>query len=245
MGVLSIMKYLMFLFNVLIFIGGICLLAVGIWVVADPYGFQSIVTSNPLLTAGAYIILIVGVVLSLLGFLGCYGAIRENKILLMAFFVLLLAMFIVELVGAILALTYKNQVTEQFFLWELKRNYRGDNATDVISSSWNTIMISMSCCGISGLSNFGNGSLFHELFPTSPWPDACCRRANAVLSDTVLDRTRCMKNEQDFVNPQGCFTTIAKGLQKYINITGAVGLGVLGIEMFAMFFALCLYYNFD
>ncbi|KAJ1139579.1 hypothetical protein NDU88_005948 [Pleurodeles waltl] len=245
MGVLIVMKYLMFVFNVLIFIGGICLLAVGIWVVADPDGFQSIVTSNPLLTTGAFIILMVGVALSLLGFLGCFGAIRENKVLLMAFFVLLLVMFIVELVGTIFALTYKKQITNEYFLWELHKNYRGDNSTDVFSTSWNTIMIAMSCCGISGPDNFGNGSLFHKLYPTTPWPDACCSRNNPVLSDSILNRNHCIQNETGFVNNQGCFPAIAKSLQKYVNLTGAVGLGVLGIEMFAMFFALCLYYNFD
>lgn len=64
-------------------LGGICLLGVGIWIVIDPDGFQNIFTSNPLLSAGGYILLFVGLALSLLGFLGCFGAIRQSKPLLL------------------------------------------------------------------------------------------------------------------------------------------------------------------
>ncbi|XP_075469209.1 tetraspanin-18-like [Ascaphus truei] len=245
MGVLICMKYMMFLFNGLIFMGGICLLGIGIWVVADPDGFQSIVISSPLLSTAGYILLIVGLALSLLGFLGCFGAIRENKPLLLLFFVLILLFFTVELVGVILALTYQKMIREEHFLTELQQYYKGDNSTEVLTQSWNTIMIALSCCGISGVSDFGNRSHFHDMYPSAPWPDACCQRDDPVLSGNILDREKCMQNTPGFTNTQGCFITIARSLKKYISITGAVGLVVLGIEMFAMFLALCLYYNFD
>ncbi|KAG9330260.1 hypothetical protein JZ751_026022 [Albula glossodonta] len=80
---LSCIKYLMFVFNFFIFLGGSFLLGVGIWVLVDPTGFREIVAANPLLFTGAYIILAMGGMLFLLGFLGCCGAIRENKCLLL------------------------------------------------------------------------------------------------------------------------------------------------------------------
>ncbi|XP_077155654.1 tetraspanin-18-like [Ranitomeya variabilis] len=245
MGILLFMKYMMFLFNVLIFLGGICLLGIGIWIVADPDGFQTVFSSNPLLSAGGYILLIVGLALSLLGFLGCFGAIRENRPLLLIFFILILLLFIVELVGIILAFTYQKMIKQEHFLLELQRYYEGDNSSQVFSQSWNTIMIALSCCGISGLNDFDNRSHFHYLYPFAPWPEACCKRDNPVLSGIIKDKRKCMENTPDYTNNQGCFSTIASSLKKYISISGGVGLGVLGVEMFAMFFSLCLYYNFD
>lgn len=53
------------------------------WVLVDPTGFREIVAANPLLFTGVYIILGMGGMLFLLGFLGCCGAIRENKCLLL------------------------------------------------------------------------------------------------------------------------------------------------------------------
>lgn len=64
-------------------LGGSFLLGVGIWVLVDPTGFREIVAANPLLFTGVYAILIMGGMLFLLGFLGCCGAIRENKCLLL------------------------------------------------------------------------------------------------------------------------------------------------------------------
>lgn len=64
-------------------LGGACLLGIGIWVMVDPTGFREIVAANPLLITGAYILLAMGGLLFLLGFLGCCGAVRENKCLLL------------------------------------------------------------------------------------------------------------------------------------------------------------------
>lgn len=64
-------------------LGGACLLGLGIWVMVDPTGFREIVAANPLLITGAYILLAMGGLLFLLGFLGCCGAVRENKCLLL------------------------------------------------------------------------------------------------------------------------------------------------------------------
>eukprot|EP00079_Xenopus_tropicalis_P033527 XP_017947298.1 PREDICTED: tetraspanin-18-like [Xenopus tropicalis] len=146
------------------------------------------------------------------------------------FFVLVLLFFIMELTGVILALSYQKTVKQEQFLVELQRFYKGDNASEVFSQSWNTIMIALSCCGISGLNDFGNRSHFHEMYPSTPWPDACCRRDNPV-SGKILDREKCMQNTPDFTNDQGCFMTIARGLKKYISISGAISSGVLVTEI--------------
>ncbi|NWZ85408.1 TSN18 protein, partial [Poecile atricapillus] len=83
MGVLSCMKYLMFIFNVLVFAGGTCLTGMGVWVATDPAGFQDIVAARAVLSAGAWLLLAVGIALSLLGFLGCCGALRRSRPLLL------------------------------------------------------------------------------------------------------------------------------------------------------------------
>lgn len=51
---------------------------------ADPAGFQDIVATKPLLSASAYLLLAVGIALALLGFLGCCGALRRSRPLLLA-----------------------------------------------------------------------------------------------------------------------------------------------------------------
>jgi len=57
--------------------------SVGVWVAVDPAGFQDIVAAKPVLSVGAYLLLAVGIALSLLGFLGCCGALRRSRPLLL------------------------------------------------------------------------------------------------------------------------------------------------------------------
>lgn len=58
-------------------------MSVGVWVAVDPAGFQDIVAAKPVLSVGAYLLLAVGIALSLLGFLGCCGALRRSRTLLL------------------------------------------------------------------------------------------------------------------------------------------------------------------
>lgn len=55
----------------------------GVWVAVDPAGFQDIVAAKSVLSVGAYLLLAVGIALSLLGFLGCCGALRRSRPLLL------------------------------------------------------------------------------------------------------------------------------------------------------------------
>ena len=58
------------------------MLGTGIWVLVGSNSFRESVSSNPAIFHAVYIIIAVGVLLFLVGFLGCCGAIKENKCLL-------------------------------------------------------------------------------------------------------------------------------------------------------------------
>ncbi|KAM6114479.1 tetraspanin-18-like [Phoenicopterus ruber ruber] len=277
MGVLSCIKYLMFIFNVLVFAGGTCLAGVGVWVAADPAGFQAVVAAKPALSAGAYLLLAAGIALSLLGFLGCCGALRRSRPLLLAsqehsagtggksgselpaawgcsdssvllplqFFILVSLIFVAQLIGALLFLVHWKQIQPEQFLAELRRNYRGDEGAEIFSAAWNALMVTFSCCGVLGPEDFGNGSRFQDLHPGTPWPRACCARDGLLQAGELLGWEQCRERSPGYIHEQGCFSTFSRTLQEYVSVPGTCSLAVLGIEIFAMFFAFCLYYNFD
>ncbi|XP_005986979.1 tetraspanin-18 [Latimeria chalumnae] len=237
---LSCVKYLMFIFNFFIFLGGACLLGVGIWVMVDPTGFREIVAANPLLFTGAYIVLAMGALLFLLGFLGCCGAIRENKCLLLFFFIFILIIFLAELSTAILAFVFREHLTREFFTKELKRHYQG-NDSDVFSATWNSIMITFTCCGVNGAKDFEDSLHFRQKYPSSVVPEACCRRELNSRNGTILSRDECLLGERQYYNSQGCYTEILNSFEAYVYLAGALAIGVLAIELFAMIFAMCLF----
>uniref|UniRef100_A0A8C6IZX2 Tetraspanin n=1 Tax=Melopsittacus undulatus TaxID=13146 RepID=A0A8C6IZX2_MELUD len=217
MGVLSCVKYLMLIFNALVFAGGTSLVAVGLWVAVDPSGFRHIVAANRVLSAGAFLLLALGTALALLGFLGCWGALRRSRALLLGFFILVSIVFVMQLVGAVLFLLHWKQ--PELLLSELRRSYRGDEGAEVFSTAWNTLMVTFSCCGVLGPEDFGNGSCFQELHPGTPWPRVCCTR------DGLL--TRSPSGISLF---QGCFSAFGRTLQHFVSLPGICSLAVLGIE---------------
>ncbi|XP_047631883.1 tetraspanin-18 isoform X1 [Phacochoerus africanus] len=228
---LSCMKYLMFVFNFFIFLGGACLLGVGIWVMVDPTGFREIVAANPLLITGAYILLAMGGLLFLLGFLGCCGAVRENKCLLLFFFLFILIIFLAELSAAILAFIFRENLTREFFTKELTKHYQGNNDTDVFSATWNSVMITFGCCGVNGPEDFKFASVFRLLtLDSDEVPEACCRREPQSRDGVLLSREECLLGRELFLNKQGCYTVILNAFETYVYLAGALAIGVLAIE---------------
>lgn len=63
---------------------------------------------------GCYLLIAVGALMSLLGFLGCCGALRKSQCMLTSFFILLVVVFCGQLACAILA--YTHQVPLLIFL---------------------------------------------------------------------------------------------------------------------------------
>ncbi|XP_028979640.2 tetraspanin-18 isoform X1 [Esox lucius] len=238
---LSCIKYLMFIFNFFIFLGGSFLLGVGVWVLVDPMGFRDIVAANPLLFTGVYIILAMGGMLFLLGFLGCCGAIRENKCLLLFFFMLILIIFLAELAAAILAFIFREHLTREYFTRELKRHYQGHNNTDVFTATWNAIMTTFDCCGVSHPGDFQE-SLFRLLNPDKMVPEVCCQ-GDGHPGDSVdyLSRDECLRGSMVFRYNKGCYTVVVDYFETYIYMAGALAIVVLTIELFAMVFAMCLF----
>ncbi|TWW67612.1 Tetraspanin-18 [Takifugu flavidus] len=232
---LSCMKYLMFIFNFFIFLGGCFLLTVGVWVLLDPMGFREIVAANPLLFTGVYVVVALGSLLFLLGFLGCCGAIRENKCLLLLFFMLILFIFLSELAAAILAFLFREHLTRDYFSRELKRRYLGHNSTEVFSSTWNAIMSTFDCCGVSGPKDFEE-SFFRLRNHNKLVPEACCQRN---LGDAGVEQ--CVSSSVAFTHNKGCYSAVVDYFETYIFTAGALAIVVLTIELFAMVFAMCLF----
>ncbi|KAL6479136.1 hypothetical protein MHYP_G00125690 [Metynnis hypsauchen] len=236
---LSCIKYLMFVFNFLIFLGGSFLLGVGIWVLVDPTDFREIVATNPLLFTGVHIILAMGGMLFLLGFLGCCGAIRENKCLLLFFFMFILIIFLAELAAAILAFIFREHLTKEYFTKELRKHYQGFNTTDVFTTTWNAIMNTFDCCGVNSPEDFED-SLFRVLNPSDIVPEACCRRISH-LDVSFSNKDECLAGNMLYRNNKGCYSSVVDYFEMYIYVAGALAIVVLTIELFAMVFAMCLF----
>ncbi|XP_063787343.1 tetraspanin-1-like [Pseudophryne corroboree] len=235
MSCFSFLKTMMFIFNGIIFLGGAAVLGIGIWVKVDGGSFLKILGSAApqlmqLVNVG-YLCIAVGCFLILMGFLGCCGAVKESRCMLMLFFIIILIIFIAEIAGAVVVLAFSSlsnifieyigNVAVKF----LRDDYgSSDKNKNELTTVWNATMKEFKCCGFNGFQDFNN-SLYYQ--NNQEYPPVCCSDTRPCNADNIKTKG-CLKAFESFLSENG-------------KIVGGVALGICGLELAAMIVALVLF----
>lgn len=136
--------------NFLCFICGVAVLALGIYLLV---GFKmTALTPN---VASANMLIISGIVITCVSFLGFLGALKENRCLLLMFFLLLFCLMLLELTAACLLLVYESKIGE-LVREELNSGLKKAlNSTDE-QSDWNLMQEKLGCCGVANATDWGD-----------------------------------------------------------------------------------------
>uniref|UniRef100_A0A3P9LNN0 Tetraspanin n=1 Tax=Oryzias latipes TaxID=8090 RepID=A0A3P9LNN0_ORYLA len=204
-----------------VFLSGITIMALGLWVSLDKNTFLRFLGLFPdkalkFFNIGYYCIA-TGSWMVLLGILGFSGAKKESKCLLLGFFSIILIIFITQVASAAVVLYYSSVAMEILVEWQIPalKNIYG---TDVMTTNiWDTAMTevgpTMSCCGFFNYTDFV-GSKFEEQNQGN-LPPSCC---GSVLPS-------------DYSALQGCYEQILTVLKHNGNIVGAIVASTGGLEV--------------
>ncbi|CAI5785606.1 tetraspanintetraspanin-8 [Podarcis lilfordi] len=110
-GVSSCMKYSMFIFNFLFWMCGCAILAASIYMRVNKDAQESFNKGSGMF-AGIDLLIAVGAIIMVMGFLGCCGAMKESQCMLLLFFIGLLIILLLQIVAGILGGVYKSKVEE-------------------------------------------------------------------------------------------------------------------------------------
>ncbi|XP_067273225.1 tetraspanin-4 [Pseudorasbora parva] len=217
-GCLCCVKYLMFIFNLIFWLGGCGLFGVGVWLAFTQSEFSSLPLSFPSLSA-ANLLLVAGGVTMVTGFLGCLGALKEQKCLLMTFFVILLFLVLTE-VALILVLSVFHEELDKKAKADLKAGMNGYDPKKGLGKSWDNMQKIFKCCGVS------NHTDWHNITSDGKLPSSCCREN--VAAGCHHWEEPCYEKAKDWL---------------LANITSVLGFGVcIGIvQILALVFSMLMY----
>ncbi|KAK1152085.1 hypothetical protein AOXY_G31677 [Acipenser oxyrinchus oxyrinchus] len=213
---LGCLKYLMFIFNLVFWLGGCGLFGVGVWLAVTQAPFATLSSSFPSVSA-ANLILVAGGVTMVIGFIGCLGAVKEHRCLLMSFFVILLLIFLTEVIVGGVLYFYRKQVRRE------RRGERGEERGERRERRECVILLCSSqfkCCGVS------NSSEWNEILGVSEFPRSCCSGTGQPVCKTW--DTPCYRQVKDW-------------LHEHIHSVLVFGIAIGIVQVFALGFSLLLY----
>ncbi|XP_056137347.1 tetraspanin-9 isoform X1 [Lampris incognitus] len=226
-GCLCCLKYMMFFFNLIFWLCGCGLLGVGIWLSVSQGSFATFSPSFPSLSA-ANMVIAIGAIVMVTGFLGCLGAIKENKCLLLSFFIVLLIILLTEVILLILFFVYSDKVSENA-KQDLKDGlalYNTDNNIG-LRNAWNIIQAEWKCCGVTAYTDW------HEALKEKVVPDRCCQE----------HYQECGRNTTNMFWNRGCFEKVEEWLDDNKHLLGTIGMVILVVQLLGMAFSMTLFHQ--
>ncbi|XP_013886938.1 tetraspanin-33 isoform X1 [Austrofundulus limnaeus] len=160
-------KYTLFIFCYFFWVVSAVLIAVGIYAkIAKEKDVVDTLAVDP-----ALVLIVVGSLMSLITFLGCFGALRNATCLLKMFLAILAAVFLLQIAAGVVGYVFTDMVmdrTEKLMMKAIVR-YREDrdleNAIDFIQKKFQ-------CCGVEGYKDWSH-NVYFECSDTNPSVEAC------------------------------------------------------------------------
>ncbi|XP_039079592.1 tetraspanin-8 [Hyaena hyaena] len=230
-GVSGCIKYSMFIFNFLFWLCGILILAIAIWVRVSKDG-QEILSSgdsstNPYVAVN--ILIAVGSIIMILGFLGCCGAVRESRCMLLLFFIGLLLILLLQVAAGVLGATFKSEserVLNETLYENIKLLSAADNDAKAFQKALAEFQEEFKCCGlVNGAADWGNN--FQQNFKSCE----CLSSQDSA----------CTLYDGKYVYKQPCISLIKEVVAKHILIVIGIAFGLAVIEILGLVFSMVLY----
>jgi len=230
----SVLKYILFFFNFLFWILGIVVMGVGIYSRVNSSNYDTLLGDGGISSA-ANILIVSGIFVSLIGFVGCCGALKESKTMLIIYFILVLLIFILEIAAGILAYTKKDLMEKHLasnLVTVVKENYgkaNPDTATKALMKALDWFQQEVKCCGYDGFGDWSN-STWSEGKAGQLAPKSCC-------VDESVDK--CNESKAT-VFDTGCVAAGKAFIKDHMWQVGGVGVGIAVIQVLVMAAAISL-----
>lgn len=219
-------KYSLFVSNLIIFIGGATVFCLSLWTLVDRSFLNELMGTN-LFSGAVYVLIVTSVCICLLSFLGCVGAGKEVKCLLLTYFIIVFLVFVTMLIGGILGYVFREKV-QQTMRQEMRSTIGLYGSRRAITQAWDETQERLQCCGVDS---------WHDWTRFGLVPESCCQE---IFGGQRKECTN-VPNVSNLYN-QGCLYVATNFIRDHAATIGGAGVGVAIIMIFGMIFS-CLLFN--
>ncbi|XP_037830653.1 leukocyte surface antigen CD53 isoform X2 [Kryptolebias marmoratus] len=163
-------------------------------------------------------LLISGIIITCISFLGFLGALKENRCLLLTFFLLLFILMLVELTAACLMLMYEQEISKRLTedLNKGLKDAREQGNNTNLQSDWDYVQNTFECCGVHNFTDW-----------ESHVPASCCESKCDI--------------PKPLYHKQGCLVKLNTWFEENFLTTGISVIVLCIIEVLGMCFAMTLF----
>ncbi|XP_019370277.1 PREDICTED: tetraspanin-8 isoform X1 [Gavialis gangeticus] len=230
-GVSSCMKYSMFIFNFLFWVCGCVILGVSIWIRVNKDAQEDLNIDSSLF-AGVDLLIAVGSIIMVLGFLGCCGAVKESQCMLLLFFIGLLLILILQITAGILGAVYRSKVdvfVNQTLVETTKQLQSTESQYQIFQNNFETLEQENHCCGLmTGPTDWGTNF-------NSDTRKAC------ECPESYNKPDVCTSYHGKNIYKKTCGTVIIDYLKDHMIILMGIAFGLAVVEIVGLGFSMGLY----
>uniref|UniRef100_A0A914WZZ9 Tetraspanin n=1 Tax=Plectus sambesii TaxID=2011161 RepID=A0A914WZZ9_9BILA len=247
-------KYFLFATNVLFWLGGLLLIAIGVWalLVKEVEQAKRITSAWDVLFDGAILITALGTVVVFFATVGCVGALRENTCFLKTFWIALvfvmLALLGVAATGLVMNSVVLDKAKDSIFSEKWIQSYFEDadlkDLTDFMQQTF-------SCCGMSedGYKDWRLNPYFacnktNKDVRRCSVPHSCCLHSNKNTLENFMCGAAALSKSTEAVTTQihtdGCIDAVAAYVRGYVIVISGVCLALFVIPMLQIWLAVLL-----
>lgn len=258
-------KYLLCIFNFIIFLSAALILGTGIWIIADKNSFLTLGKLMPnanvgdwiqsqSVDQGAYFLIAIGGFMFIISFLGYCGALKESQCMLITYAILLVIIFFLEVAVITLTVIYKSKAemyTKSTLKTSLAANYYNTRHPSINSThgleagatAWDIIQWKLHCCGVDNYVDYKDVPHFQD--PDRIIPESCCVMDQKLYEEKGQIRPMsptCVRSPSDANSfyKIGCYDEILMYLRSRMMLMFFIIGVILIVEILGILFAFCL-----
>ncbi|XP_066599527.1 tetraspanin-1 [Prorops nasuta] len=243
-------KYGLICINLIFWAVGLASVVLAIWMLTDQTFMVSIAQDQQNFNSGLCILLVAGVLMLLVAFLGCCGAFRESQCMLIGFFSCLLVVIVAQVAAAAWLYANSDQL-EKLITASITNTVK--NEYGEIESRTQTVdafQSGLHCCGATSPNDWaGSKYASHGSSQLGLTVTADASNVFSVPESCCKDSSTCQFNRTfklgDTISPaiynEGCTYKLIEALKSLSNVVLGVVVGVGILELLGLIFSLVLY----